>query len=76
MNGNIIQVYNSVNACSLVINGQIVDQYLGVVATKFCLKGSILVDDQEVVIEAKMGHLNMRLYYDGVEVAKEFMGLG
>lgn len=74
--GNIIQVYNSVNACSLVINGQIVDQYLGVVATKFCLKGSILVDDQEVVVEAKMGHLNMRLYYDGVEVAKEFMGLG
>ena len=74
--GNVIQVYNSINTCSLVINGEIVDQYNGVVATIFCLKGFVVVDGENVSVEAKMGHLYMRLFYNGIEVAKEFIGLG
>ena len=76
-NDNIIQIYNSPEACSLVINGKVTDQYLGLVATRFCLKGEIYSNDgQPITIEAKMGYLNMRLYYNGRLVAKKFMGLG
>ena len=75
-NGNIIRVYNSPNVCSLVINGEIVDQYFGLVAGRFILKGEIDLNDTKIPIEAKMGHLNMRLYYNGEVVSKEFMGLG
>ncbi|GEM_PF-2655394 len=74
--GNLVQIFNSLNACSLVINGQVVDQYLGLVATRFCLKGEIDSFDGKIIVEAKMGFLNMRLFYNGVLVAKKFMGIG
>ena len=75
-NDNIIQIYNSPRACSLVINNKVVDQYLGLVATRFCLKGEINTNNELITIEAKMGYFNMRLYYNGRLVAKKFMGLG
>ena len=75
-NDNIIQIYNSPQACSLVINNKVVDQYLGLVATRFCLKGEINTMNELITVEAKMGYFNMRLYYNGRLVAKKFMGLG
>ena len=75
-NDNIIQIYNSPQACSLVINNKVVDQYLGLVATRFCLKGEINTNNELITVEAKMGYFNMRLYYNGRLVAKKFMGLG
>ena len=75
-NDNIIQIYNSPQACSLVINNKVVDQYLGLVATRFCLKGEINTENELITVEAKMGYFNMRLYYNGRLVAKKFMGLG
>ena len=73
---NVVQIYNSTQACSLVINGKVVDQYLGLVATRFCLKGEINSNNELITVEAKMGYINMRLYYNGRLVAKKFMGLG
>ena len=75
-NDNVVQIYNSPQACSLVINGKVVDQYLGLVATRFCLKGEINTNNEMITVEAKMGYFNMRLYYNGRLVAKKFMGLG
>lgn len=75
-NDNVVQIYNSTQACSLVINGKVVDQYLGLVATRFCLKGEINSNNELITVEAKMGYINMRLYYNGRLVAKKFMGLG
>ena len=75
-NDNIIQIYNSPQVCSLVINNKVVDQYLGLVATRFCLKGEINTNNELITVEAKMGFLNMRLYYNGRLVAKKFMALG
>lgn len=74
--GDLIQIYNAVEVCSLVINGQVVDEFRGVVAPRFTLKGSIIKGDKQIQVEAKMGFFNMRLYYDGVLVAKKFMGFG
>ena len=75
-NDNIIQIYNSPQVCSLVINNKVVDQYLGLVAFPFCLKSEINTKNELITVEAKMGYLNMRLYYNGRLVAKKFMGLG
>ena len=55
-----------------MINNEVVDQYLGVVAGLFCLKGEI----DGNIVEAKMGFVNMKLYYNGKLIKKTFMGLG
>lgn len=74
--GDVVQIYNSPTVCSLVINDEVVAQYNGVVATRFVLAGTIEKGDNSVQIEAKMGFFNMRLYYNGVLVAKKFMAFG
>ena len=74
--GNTVQIYNSPELCSLVINGKIVDFYYGLVANKFVLKGEIEVEERIITVEAKMGHLYMKLFCDGKLVCKKFMGLG
>lgn len=74
--GNVIQIYNSPTVCSLVINGKVAKQYVGEVATRFVLNGTIEKDDEKIQIEAKMGFFNMRLFYNGVCVAKKFMAFG
>ena len=73
---NTIRIYNSPNVCSLVINGKVVDQEVGLVAALFSLNGSIEKEGQTVPIEARMGSLNIRLYVDGKCVGKAFMGFG
>ena len=73
---NVVQVYNSPQACSLVINGEVVDYYIGFIATRFCLKGKIESENELITVEAQMGYFNMRLYYNGRQVAKKFMGMG
>ena len=74
--GNVIQVYNSLKVCSLVINGEVVDRYTGLVAGKFVLHGFADRDGELIPVEAKMGAAFMRLYYDGELVAKRFMMFG
>ena len=73
---NVIKIYNSIDCCSLVINDTVADEYKGLVATRFILKGTVTQGDKEIQIEVKMGFFNMRLYYDGVLVAKKFMAFG
>ena len=74
--GNVIRIYNSLEVCSLVINGNVVDKYVGFVATPFCIKGKVVTNYKDILVEAKMGHLFIKLYYDGKVVGKKFMGLG
>ncbi|MDE7452982.1 MAG: hypothetical protein K2N22_01075 [Clostridia bacterium] len=73
---NVIQIYNSAKVCSLVINGKIADEYRGVVASRFKLKGTIEKENKAVQIVAEMGYFYMRLYYDGILVSKKFMAFG
>lgn len=74
--GHLIEIYNSTTVCSLVIDGKVVDEYLGVVGYEFTLFGEVDVMYEKVLIEAKMGYLFIRLYINEVEVKKAFMGLG
>ena len=74
--GHLIEIYNSTTVCSLVIDGKVVDEYLGVVGYEFILFGEVDVMYEKVLIEAKMGYLFIRLYINDQEVKKAFMGLG
>lgn len=73
---NIIRIYNSPNVCSLVINGKVVDQQFGVVASLFRLNGNMKKEGKTIPVEARMGYLNIRLYVDGKCIGKAFMGFG
>lgn len=74
--GHVIQVYNAPQVCSLVIDGQVVDQYFGMVAANFSLWGEITFAGRTIPVEARMGQLFMALYCDDRMVHKRFMGLG
>ncbi|MBR2971007.1 MAG: hypothetical protein IKC48_04350 [Clostridia bacterium] len=76
IDGYVIRIYNSFEVCSLVINNQIKDQFWGVMGEPFSLISTVLVNGKKVVVEAKMGLVNMRLYYDGNLVAKKFFAFG
>ena len=71
--GNLIRVYNSPKTCSLVINGRTVDLYYGLLAGRFCLRGTLQLDGKEMLVEAKAGIFKMSLYLDGTCVAKSPM---
>lgn len=76
-NGNKICVYNAISTCSLVINGDIVDKFEGMVASPFCLMGMVLDEwGNEVFVKAKMGFVFMRLYYNNEVVGKKCMLFG
>ena len=75
IDGNVIRVYNSVDMCSLVINGKVADRYYGLIGSNFVLSGKVKMDGKRIPVTAKMGNVNMRLYYDGNLVAKKFFGL-
>ena len=70
LNGNIIRVYNSPKFCTLVINEKILDQYVGFVGYPFCLKGTLILNGEKVLIEAELGHLFLCLYCNGNLLAK------
>lgn len=74
--GNVIQVFNAPEVCSLVINGHVADQFWGVIGGNFALQGTVQVEDRQVMVQAKMDLVNMRLYFDGELVATKFMALG
>ncbi len=75
--GNIIQVYNSLDTLSLVINGMVVDEFIGLSPdSSLRLKGKAMVDGKEIAVELKIGHVNAFLLYDGQQVAKKFMAFG
>ena len=74
--GHLIQVYNMMVMCSLVIDDKVVDRYAGIVSQPFTLKGMIRVNNEDVAVEAKMGHVFMRLYCNGQLVDKKFMAFG
>ena len=73
---NVIRIYNSPFVCSLVINGKVVDQYMGAVAKPFILHGTIESDNETIYVAAKMGWFNMKLIYNGEVVAKKFLAFG
>lgn len=72
---NVIQVCNTMDVCSLVINDKVVDAYVGLVMPRVVLKGKIQDGDKEIPVQAKMGFIFMRLYYNGAKVATKFMGI-
>lgn len=74
--GNVIRIYNSFDACSLVINDKVVDRHYGIVSDKFELKGKIKEGDKKIPVKAVMSSFNIILYYNGKIVGKKFMGLG
>ena len=77
--GNVIRVYHSRHVCSLVINGQIFDQYHGVYGANYSLKGIIgmmKTGGKTIRVEAKMGFCHMYLYCNGQLVAKKFLAFG
>ena len=74
--GNVVQVFNAPEVCSLVINGQVVDRFIGYVASPFTLRGNIDNCGTIIPVEAKMGLLFIRLFYNGELVGKKFMGFG
>ncbi len=69
-NGDVIRVYNSFDACSLVINDKVVARHYGIVSDKFELKAKIKVGDKKIPVKAVMSSFNLRLYYGGKMVAK------
>lgn len=73
---NVIRVYNSLSTCSLVINDKVVDEYCGLIGYNFILDGKVKINGRKIPVEAKMGHINIRLYCDGKLVGKKFMGFG
>ena len=73
---NIIEIYNSVEVCSLVINGQIVDKYIGIVGGPFTLINLVTNEFEEFVVEARMGNFFMSLYINGKKVSSVFMAFG
>ena len=74
--GHRIQIFNSPSVCSLIIDGELADKYVGFVASTFILKGSVVVNEKEIEIKVKMGAFNLKLYYDNKLVGKVFLGLG
>lgn len=75
--GNVIQVCSRIGMYSLVINGKAVDRYIGIGGYKYLLSKKIKTENgKRILIEAQMGYVNMRLYYNGKLVAKKFMGFG
>ena len=74
--GNVVEVYNSPKVCSLVVNGKVMDEYRGMVAGRFVLRGQIEHNGEFIPVSAEMGYLYMRLYYAHQCVGKKFMGLG
>lgn len=75
--GNIIRVYNAIQTCSLVINGDVVDKFEGMVGSPFRLMGMVLdKHGNEVFVKAKMGFVFMRLYYNNEVVGKKCMLIG
>lgn len=75
--GNVIRVCSRIGMYSLVINGKVVDRYIGIGGYKYLLSKRIRTENgKRILIEAQMGYVNMRLYYNGKLVAKKFMGFG
>lgn len=74
---DVIQVYNSLNLCSLVINGKVYDQFIGVMATKFVLKAKVENCFRQMMdVKAVMDGINLKLYINGKKVAKQFIAFG
>ena len=73
---NIIQVYNSLSVCSLVINGKVVDEFTGLVASNFTLSSEINFSGRLIPIVVKFNQFNLLLYCDDKLVCKKFMAFG
>ena len=75
--GNHIQVFNSLKICLLVINGKVVDAFTELVAFTFQMHGQIQTPSGEKTILVKFGiSAMMRVYCDGVQIAKRWLPLG
>ena len=71
INDNCIQAYCSLENCSLVMNGRIVDQNQFTAQNAvyvmgfFRLRGELKQGKERTPVEARIGLFKMRLYYDG-----------
>ena len=57
--GNLIQVFNAPDACTLVINGQMADQYRGYVAGRFKLYGWLIKEDEKIEVKVSAKDANI-----------------
>lgn len=72
-----IQVYNSLNLCSLVINGKVYDQYIGTIASKFSLHAEVENSFRQVIsVKVTMDGAKLKLFINDKKVAEKFIALG
>lgn len=71
--GNSVFVYQSVMACTLVINGEIIDQYRVVFSHDCTLKGKLRVDGKKISIKAKIKGMYLYLYCDNELIETKFI---
>lgn len=72
-----IQVYNSLNLCSLVINGKVYDQYIGAIAAKFTLQTNFENSFRQVInVKVTMDGAKLKLFINDKKVVEKFIALG
>lgn len=76
IDGNLVQVFNAPTRLSLLVNGETVEFFDGMIAPRFALTTEIQTEEGVKVISLTMGHLYLRLYCDNVLVVKKFAGFG
>ena len=73
IHGNNVCVYLSVEASSLVFNGEIMDQYRAVYSNDCTLKGKLCVNGKKSLIKAKIQGSYLYLYCDKQLLATKFL---
>jgi hypothetical protein len=74
--GNLIQVFNAPTRLSLLVNGETVEFFDGMVAPRFALTTEIKTKEGTRTVSLTMGYFFLRLYCDNVLLAKKFSGFG
>lgn len=73
IHGNNVCVYLSIEASSLVVNGEIFDQYRAVYSNDCTLKGKLCVNGKKILIKAKIKGSYLYLHCDNQLLATKFL---
>ena len=73
IDGNNVCVYLSVEASSLVVNGEIVDQYRTVYSNNCTLKGKLFANGKKVPIKVKINDCYLYLHCDNQLLTQKFI---
>ena len=73
IHGNNVCVYLSVEASTLVVNGEIIDQYRSVYSNDCTLKGKLCVNGKKILIKAKIKGGYLYLHCDNQLLATKFL---